>query len=134
MKKFQAYASVFNKLDAHNDVILHGAYFELKSNPRKMINLPILWQHNHDKNIGKIISIWEDSIGLFIRGYIDISDRTGVDSYLKMKQGVVGVSIGYHALLCHKEKNITYISKIELNEISIVTFPSNKNARITFLN
>lgn len=133
MKKFQGYASVFHKIDAQCDIILPNSYFELKTNPKKMLNLPILWQHNKNKIIGKIANISEDKYGLLIRGCIDTNTTLGYDCYLKILQGICGISIGYQTIESHTENKIRYINKIELNEISIVTFPANQYARINWI-
>ncbi len=133
MKKFKAYASVFNVQDRQNDIILPGAYFEIKDNPKKLINLPILWQHISEKKIGKVLKIREDYRGLIIYGALDTNSTTGMDCYLKMKRGIAGVSIGYYPTEFHQEGNLKYISKIKLQEISIVTFPANEDARILAL-
>ena len=66
---FCGYASVFNVLDNHNDIILPNAICNIDS----IKNIPILWQHDVKKPVGKVVDAYIDDIGLFI--YADINQE-----------------------------------------------------------
>lgn len=122
---FCGYASIFNTVDSYNDIILNGAF----SNSIKYNNIKLCWQHNINNIIGEIKTIKEDSIGLYIEGEIK---RKDIYSYVK--SGIIdGLSIGYNVNKSYIDsKNRRVLQDIDLKEISIVSFPANKYANITY--
>ncbi|MCH9754211.1 MAG: HK97 family phage prohead protease [Alphaproteobacteria bacterium] len=128
------YASVFSITDQHNDIVLPGAFKESveRFNSGKMI--PILWQHIEDKPIGMVEKIEEDEYGLYISGRILNSIRYGREAIDLIKAQIIcGFSIGYSVINSRidYEANSRIIHKIDLWEISIVTFPANEETLIT---
>lgn len=126
---FEGYASVFNVVDKVQDVILPGAF---KDNLR-VDEIKLLWQHNHDSPIGKILDIYEDTNGLYVKAQLILDVRQASEAYYLLKSGVInGLSIGY-IVLSHAERlncGVKKIEKVDLWEISLVTFPANKFATI----
>ncbi len=122
---FCGYASVFNTVDSYDDIILNGAF----NNSIKYNNIKLCWQHNINNIIGEIKTIKEDSIGLYIEGEIK---RKDIYSYVK--NGIIdGLSIGYNVNKSYIDsKNRRVLQDIDLKEISIVSFPANKHANITY--
>lgn len=122
---FCGYASVFNVTDSYNDIILNGAF----KNSIKQNNISLCWQHDINKVIGNITTLREDSVGLYIEGKIDTENI-----YKYVKSGLIyGLSIGYNVNKCHFDnKNRRVLEDIDLKEISIVYFPANKHANITY--
>lgn len=122
---FCGYASVFNTVDSYNDIILNGAFI----NSIKNNNVKLCWQHNIDNVIGNIKILKEDSVGLYIEGKIN---KKNIYSYVK--NGIIdGLSIGYNVNKYHIDnKNRRVLEDIDLKEISIVSFPANKYANITY--
>ncbi len=122
------YASVFNVVDSQNDLIEKGAFENISPN-----NTKLLWQHDSVKPIGVIKVMYEDSYGLRIEAEINNKTVCGKEASELVKQGAVdGLSIGF----CIKDfkynnQGIRLIKKIDLMEVSIVTFPSNRSASIT---
>lgn len=122
------YASVFDVIDSQNDLIEKGA-FECSSSDE----VKLLWQHDAAKPIGIIKSMHEDNYGLNIEGEINNKTICGRDASELIRQGAIdGLSIGF----CIKDseynnQGIRLIKKIDLMEVSIVTFPSNRSASIT---
>ncbi len=122
------YASVFNVIDSQNDLIERGAFENVSSEKVKL-----LWQHDIAKPIGIVKTIYEDSYGLKIEAEINNKILCGMEAIELIKQGAVdGLSIGF----CAKEfdynnQGIRIIKKIDLMEVSIVTFPANRSASIT---
>ena len=135
--KFYGYASVFNLEDSYHDIVLPNAFtrtLERKSNVGRDIKL--LWQHSPEKPIGVFDKIIEDSVGLYVEGRILMDVEKGREAYSLMKSGAVsGLSIGYSVknAMVDKVSGIRTISEIDLFEISVVTFPANKYANITYV-
>ena len=120
---FCGYASVFNVLDNHNDIILPNAI----NNIDGIKNIPILWQHDVKKPVGKVIDAYIDDIGLFI--YADINQELiyGKEAYSSLKNNTVnGLSIGYKINKNYIKDNIGYLEDIKIIEISIVSLPANE--------
>ena len=120
---FCGYASVFNVLDNHNDIILPNAICNIDS----IKNIPILWQHDVKKPVGKVIDAYIDDIGLFI--YADINQELiyGKEAYSSLKSNTVnGLSIGYKINKNYIKDNIGYLEDIKIIEISIVSLPANE--------
>lgn len=124
---FKGYASVFNILDAHNDIILPGAFTNLEDASK----IKLLWQHDATRPIGQITEAKQTEYGLFIKGRILNSIEKGREAYeLVSKNAIEGLSIGFEVLDYYYDNSIRYITKLKLWEISIVTFPANEKATI----
>ena len=120
---FCGYASVFNVLDNHNDIILPNAINNIDS----IKNIPILWQHDVKKPVGKVIDAYIDDIGLFI--YADINQELiyGKEAYSSLKSNTInGLSIGYKINKNNIANKIGYLEDIKIVEISIVSLPANE--------
>lgn len=132
---FEGYGSVFNERDAHNDVVLAGAFQKsLAAGGRNKSGIPLLWQHDHRDPIGRWLDLREDSRGLKVKGQLGLKISSGRDAYERLKIGAVkGLSIGYDVLdkEVDTKTNTRYLKEISLWEISLVTFPSATNAQIT---
>ena len=124
---FQGYASVFNMVDYAGDVILPGAF-----SWRSCKNIKLLWQHEHRTPIGMVDNMYEDEKGLFVDGRIFLALKKGREAHILIQNQVTDhLSIGYEAVDWYYKGNIRYITKLNLWEISVVTFPANKLAEIT---
>lgn len=129
---FSGYASVFNIVDKHNDVVNKNAFRSSisRKHPRE---IRLLWQHRIDEPIGTIDSIGEDSVGLHIQGRIFLDIEKGKEAYKLAKSGIAsGLSIGYNVAESTRsiKNGVRTIVKADLVEISIVTFPANAFANI----
>jgi HK97 family phage major capsid protein len=126
----EGYATVFNIPDAHNDVIIKGTFNKISSN-----NIKLLWQHNSDMPIGIVNSLIEDDYGLKITATINNRIQCGLEAIELISSGALdGLSIGFYIKLSQYNKlGERIIQKAELVEISIVTFPANKHAKISYV-
>ena len=129
--EFEGYGSTFNGVDGKGDTILKGTYEESisKSMPKMFVN------HMHkDVPIGDWIVAEEDSTGLFLAGKIDLNHKDGPTVYSAMKRKAMeGLSIGAPMSSVVFEKNKDggrTISKMNLLETSVVTFPMDTNSQI----
>jgi HK97 family phage prohead protease len=132
---FTGYASVFGTVDSYNEVVAPGAFVDsLKEIAASGDPLPALWQHRSGTPIGGYKTLKEDAKGLFAEGWLLKDDVVQArEAFALMKARVVkGMSIGYYVLeSSYNEKTgIRTLTKLELVEISIVTFPANPDAQI----
>lgn len=124
---FEGYASVFGVIDHHNDVVVKGAF---KSSLDSKIKL--LWQHDRSKPIGIVAKLYEDDFGLKIEGEINNRTAAGLEASELIKQKAIdGLSIGFAIKSSeYNQKGQRVITDIDLLEVSIVTFPANRDAQI----
>lgn len=128
------YASVFDVVDRQNDIVLRGAFSEAIKQFESGRTIPILWQHDQEKPIGMIEKMEEDEYGLFISARILRDVWYGREAMsLISSQVICGFSIGYNILNHHVDydSETRLIYKIDLWEISVVTFPANESTIIT---
>lgn len=129
---FAGYASLFGREDLGRDVVMRGAFAEsLKA--RGAGGVRMLFQHDPAQPIGVWDEITEDAKGLFARGRMlpDVARAREVLSL--MKAGALdGLSIGFKALKARRDakSGVRRLEKIDLWEISVVTFPMLPDARV----
>ena len=127
---FSGYASVFNRVDTQKDIIAPGAF----SDSLKRRKVALLWQHNSKDPIGKILRIIENSYGLFVTAQLNLDLLKAREVYSLLKKEIINsLSIGYRVVTSRRDKRsgIRIITKIDLWEISLVTFPANDRAKIS---
>lgn len=144
--EFSGYGAVFGNVDSYGDVIQKGAFSEYLSDVQSgKQNWPaMLMQHggwgvsaDDYTPVGVYSDLNEDEIGLKTSGQLAPTPR-GTEAYTLMKMqprpAISGLSIGYYVREQeYGGKNDPFdrlIKKIDLVEISIVTFPANDKARI----
>lgn len=137
---FSGYASTFGgSPDSHGDIIVEGAFRDsLIHGGRNGTGIAMLWQHDSAKPIGVWTGLAENARGLKVSGNLAINTSLGKDVYELMKMGAVkGLSIGFG--IDDYDKDVEYddkkrtrkLKKVNLWEISPVTFPANTRANIT---
>ena len=121
------YASVFNIVDSQNDIVQKGAFEDTKPE-----NIKLLWQHDTLKPIGIIKSLYEDDYRLKIQAEINNRILLGKETTELVRQKAIdGLSIGFCAKdFEYDNQGVRLLKKVDLMEISIVTFPANRNAGI----
>jgi len=137
-------AAVFGNVDAYGDVIVPGAFKETLRDWKKQKRLPPMlvqhggWMMSDDDGIpiGKWTAMEEDEKGLRVEGrLINLDTDRGKRIYGAMKEGVLdGMSIGYRAkefeLGTKPEEPRRKLKKVDLIEVSVVTFPANDLSRV----
>jgi HK97 family phage prohead protease len=130
---FEGYASLFDRQDLGRDVIMAGAFAEsLKK--RTTAGIKMLFQHDASEPVGIWNTLLEDTHGLFARGTLLPGVARAREILSLMKAGALdGLSIGFKTIKASRDKktNIRHLHKIDLWEISIVTFPMQPEARIS---
>lgn len=129
---FEGYASLFGVADLGKDVVMPGAFSEtLKKRAANAVRL--LWQHDPGTPIGRWLSIEEDRRGLRVRGKLNLAVERARDIHALMREGAVdGLSIGFRVERARAERptGLRRLEKLDLWEISVVTFPMLPGARV----
>ncbi len=129
---FEGYASIFDEVDDGRDVIRPGAFAKTLLD-RAPDGIKLLWQHNPTEPIGVIEEMREDERGLFVKARLEITVKRASEALALMKAGALdGLSIGYHTVTSHVEEisGVRVLEELELWEVSLVTFPMQRMARI----
>lgn len=131
----EGYASVFNLLDRGGDIVLPGAFkASLSEWRRKKQMVPILWQHDPSQPIGVWEELTEDDHGLKAKGTLimDVPQAAAVRSLVK-GGAVRGMSIGFRTKEAEVDRTTgaRKLKKVELWEVSLVTFPMLPEATIS---
>lgn len=132
---FSGYGSVYGTVDSYNEVVAKGAFSDsLAEWKGKNLFPSLLWQHRSSEPLGVYTSMTEDDKGLRVEGQLLIDDvQQAREAYALLKAGAVnGLSIGYKCdnYTVDEETGITTLNKIDLWEVSLVTFPANTDATI----
>ena len=132
--QFSGYGSVFGVKDSYGDVVVPGAFTDSLAAQRAAGRLPaMLWQHRSAEPLGVYTDMKEDSIGLKVEGQIAMATVRGAEAYSLLKLGAIsGLSIGYMPREDSFDKltGVTTLKKVDLWEVSLVTFPANDAARV----
>lgn len=143
---FSGYGAVFDNVDSYGDVIVKGAFAESISRAKNgQTSWPVmLMQHGgmgFDAESMTPVGIWtdleEDDIGLKLEGKFADTVR-GREAYALSKMNprpaIDGLSIGYipkeWSMRSRPEEPRRTLKKVDLLEVSLVTFPANPKARI----
>jgi HK97 family phage prohead protease len=129
---FTGYASLFHTEDLGHDIVLPGAFRDSLAK-RGAAGIKLLYQHNPTEPIGVWESLKEDARGLFARGRLMLAVSRAREVLALMRAGALdGLSIGFRTVEGHRDKSsgVRRLARIDLWEISIVTFPLLPEARI----
>lgn len=141
---FSGYGAVFGNQDSYGDVIEKGAFkASLREWGKKKRLPPMLLQHGGffgPAEDGIPVGLWtrmeEDDTGLLVEGKLfGLETDKGKYIHEGLKSGALdGLSIGYIprevAYGKKPEDPPRTLKKIDLKEVSIVTFPANDEARV----
>ena len=129
---FVGYASTFGNVDSYGDTIVKGAYLKTLATH----GLPRMF-FNHDSYavpIGKWVKAEEDNYGLLMTGEFTPENKLAQEVKAALKHGTVdSMSIGYSLTkggYDDSESGRTIKEVSRLAEVSIVTFPADKFARV----
>lgn len=127
---FSGYGSVFGVIDSYKEIVAQGAFSESlqKRTPA------MLWQHRSSEPIGVYSAIREDQTGLYVEGRLALKTTRGAEAYELLKMGAIsGMSIGFNTREDSYDRvtDVRTLKKLDLWEVSLVTFPANESARIS---
>lgn len=127
---FSGYGSVFGVIDSYKEVVSPGAFSESLSQRTPAL----LWQHRSGEPIGVYSAIREDQTGLYVEGKLALKTARGAEAYELLKMGAIsGLSIGFVTREDSYDRvtGIRTLKKVDLWEVSLVTFPANDAARVS---
>ncbi len=124
--RLAGYASVFGVADKGGDVVLPGAFAGAAT------RLPLLWQHDAKEPIGFVESLGEDARGLRVVARVIDSGRGAQVARLVAAGAIDGLSFGYRVKASHQDRvrAVRALEKLEIIEVSVVTFPMQPLARV----
>ena len=127
---FSGYGSVFGVIDSYKEVVAPGAFSESLSQRTPAL----LWQHRSGEPIGVYSALREDQTGLYVEGKLALKTARGAEAYELLKMGAIsGLSIGFMTREDSYDRvtDVRTLKKVDLWEVSLVTFPANESARIS---
>ena len=134
---FEGYGSIFKNVDSYGEVVEPGAFTaSLVDARQKGRSVKMLWQHDPSQPIGVWDALAEDSKGLHVKGRLLVNDVPQAKAtHALLKAGALdGLSIGYRVVEAapHPDKQgVLSLKKLNLKEVSVVTFAANDRARVT---
>ena len=129
---FEGYAALFGRVDLGRDLILPGA-FARSLGERGAGGVRMLFQHDPNEPIGTWQTLREDATGLFVRGRLTLDVARAREVQALMRAGAIdGLSIGFRTVEGRTDprSRVRRLVRIDLWEISVVTFPMQPDARI----
>jgi HK97 family phage prohead protease len=130
---FEGYASLFGLADLGKDLVVPGA-FAASLARRGTRGVRMLWQHDPGQPIGRWLSLAEDARGLRVRGKLNLAVARAREIHALMKEGAVdGLSIGFRVERARHDRalGLRRLERLDLWEISLVTFPMLPGARVS---
>jgi uncharacterized protein len=130
---FEGYASLFGVADLSKDVVEPGAFRESLGR-RGAQGVKLLWQHDPSNPVGRWLSLVEDTRGLKVRGRLSLGVARARELLALMRDGAVdGLSIGFRTERFRMDaaSGQRRLIKIDLWEVSLVTFPMLPGARVS---
>lgn len=132
---FEGYGSVFNLTDFGGDIVAPGAFTDTLASQKATGRMPaMLWQHRPSEPIGIYTNMDEDSVGLKVKGKLAMKTARGAEAYELLKMGALsGMSIGYKSRDDSYDRvtGVRTLKKLDLFELSLVTFPMNDASRVS---
>ncbi len=128
----EGYACLFGVLDLGRDMVMPGA-FAASLAQRGAAGVRLLYQHDPAEPLGVWTDIAEDTRGLHVRGRLSPHVARARECAALIEEGALdGLSIGFKAVeaAADPRTRVRRISRIDLWEVSIVTFPMQPGARV----
>jgi len=129
---FEGYASLFHREDLAGDVVIPGAFAD-SIGQRGAAGIKLLFQHDASQPLGVWTALREDARGLYAKGRLMPEVARAREVHALMRAGALdGLSIGFRTVKSRRDRasGLRRLEKIDLWEISIVTFPLLPEARI----
>lgn len=138
-RELRGYASIFVLRDLVGDIILPGAFAEsIEKSFRNLVatgrppRIHFLYQHDPQRPVGTITELREDNKGLYFTARI-ARTQLGDELLELVYNGTIdGLSIGYRIVEEGYDslRRARLLKKVDLLEISAVTFPANEECRL----
>ena len=133
---FEGRGSVFGNVDSYKEIVAPGAFTDTLAAWKAQNRLPpVLWQHRSGEPIGPHLEMEERADGLYCKGQRLVNDvqRAKEARALMKAKAVNGLSIGFVTRedAYDRVTGIRTLKKVDLWEVSVVTFPANPAAQIS---
>lgn len=131
--RITGYASLFGQVDQGGDIVLPGAYgAALRRLADSGGRVRMLWQHDASQPVGIWDEVREDAHGLRVSGRLLPEVARAREARALIAAGALdGLSIGYRTLKASRDAaGHRLLAEVDLWEISLVTFPMQREARI----
>ena len=133
---FEGFGSIFGNVDTFKEVVAPGAFSDSLVQWKQSGKLPpVLWQHRSGEPIGPYLDMEEQPVGLWVKGQLLVDDvqRAKEARALMKAKAVNGLSIGFVTREDSYDRvtGIRTLKKVDLWEVSVVTFPANPSAQIS---
>lgn len=123
------HASLWGVADLNGDVVAKGAFADSLARTGAA-GVRMLHQHEERAVVGVWDEMVEDERGLFVRGRIfDWSAEARFAQALSRAGALDGLSIGFRTAKARRDGRLRVQSRVELWEVSLVTFPMLLGAR-----
>ena len=132
---FVGYASLFGARDTSGDMVMPGA-FAASLKIRGVENIRMLFQHDPAEPVGAWLEMIENERGLYVRGRLDRNVQRGRELLSLLEcRGLDGLSIGFKTVNATRDRftHTRQLIRIDLWEVSLVTFPMLEGARVSGL-
>lgn len=130
--RIEGYACLFDEIDLGRDVIERGAFAQTLAT-RGTGGVRLLYQHDPAEPIGVWTEVGEDARGLYVRGRLTLEVQRAREVLSLIREGALdGLSIGFKAVRARTDPRtrVRRLSRIDLWEVSVVTFPMQPGARL----
>ena len=132
---FEGLASTFGTRDRAGDLIEPGAFRASLASLGPAGRIKMLWQHDPRAPIGVWERIAETPDGLAVKGRLVLEVQRAREALALLRAGAVdalsiGFSVPRRGASFDRAKSLRRLSRIDLWEVSIVTFPANPEARV----
>jgi len=126
----EGYIAVWGTVDSYMSEFQRGSFAKTISERGNRIKL--LFNHNEESVIGKVIEIREDDTGVFVRAKVTMAVQQANDVLALIKDNVIDTfSFGFRAVKQTFRSGVRVITEVKLYEVSPVVFEANENAVIT---
>ncbi len=126
--RFAGYAALFDRPDRGGDVIRQGAFARSLEGQR---DVPLLWQHQPGRVIGRIELLAEDRRGLRVIAALDEGEDARRAGRLLKGGKLDGLSFGYRVTASGRSaEGLRELNAVELVEVSLVSEPMQPRARV----
>jgi HK97 family phage prohead protease len=127
--RFAGYAALFDRVDHGGDVIRRGAF--ARAEAAGPTGVPLLWQHDPARPIGRIETLAEDARGLRVIARLTPDARHAHEAAALLRDGAVGgLSFGYRVRGRRDRPGGRVLTDLDLVEVSLVTLPMQPGARV----
>ena len=125
--RFAGYAAVFDRPDRGGDVVRAGAF--ARAVKQGGDGVPLLWQHDRGRPIGRIEYLKEDSRGLRVIARLGAGAAARAAADALQAGRVAGLSFGY-VVRTAAGAAPRELQELDLVEVSLVTHPMQPAARV----